>query len=57
MDQTNFHPRCDCHKCTQARYRMSFQWQLDQFTFAHQSNLGVPVIEVPKTGDIKFQSH
>lgn len=22
--------RCECHACTQARYRLSFQWQLDQ---------------------------
>jgi hypothetical protein len=22
--------RCECHECTQARYRMSFEWQLDQ---------------------------
>jgi hypothetical protein len=22
--------QCECHKCTQVRYRMSFQWQIDQ---------------------------
>jgi hypothetical protein len=24
------HPECNCHDCTQARYRMSFQYQLDK---------------------------
>ena len=24
------HERCECHECTQARYRLSFEWQLDQ---------------------------
>lgn len=24
--------RCECHDCTQARYRGSFQWQMDQAT-------------------------
>lgn len=24
------HPECNCHECTQARYRMSFRYQLDQ---------------------------
>jgi len=23
------HQRCECHECTQARYRMSFQYQVD----------------------------
>lgn len=23
-------PQCECHDCTQARYRTSFQYQLDQ---------------------------
>jgi hypothetical protein len=26
----DYHPRCDCHECTQARYRLSFQGQIDQ---------------------------
>jgi hypothetical protein len=25
----NQHERCECHDCTQARYRSSLQWQLD----------------------------
>jgi hypothetical protein len=25
------HGRCDCHECTQARYRGSLQGQIDQF--------------------------
>jgi hypothetical protein len=24
------HESCECHECTQARYRTSFQWQLDE---------------------------
>lgn len=24
--------QCECHECTQARYRMSFRYQLDQAT-------------------------
>ena len=49
------HPECNCHDCTQARYRMSFRFQLDQ---AFDNNKLRVVADVVRTnvGDFEVVS-
>lgn len=47
---TQFNITCNCHDCTQARYKGSFQWQLDQYKPPEKkSDSGEPSREEPAT--------
>lgn len=42
------HERCECHECTQARWKLSFQYQIESALHPQQGILGVYDPAYPK---------